>query len=387
MASRITLVIEVIMPEKFINKALDGGAHIISARRTGRRTLTLVLDSRSAAQVRALAERYSLKCGTSRITGVQRFTDYLRTRPTVLAAYGVLIACLALFLSRIWIVEMRDLGGGLPAQAEVILREAGVRTGAAAAGIDLSLLSLELSALKGVSYASAAREGVALVIEIAGEDAAPELYDISYARDLVAACDGIISGVNVKSGTAMVKPGDTVRRGQVLICGEERVTKEGTHPVGALGSVNARIWCEGTAEGSMTRSVKDYTGRSSASTQISLFGLSVNLTRADSYAAWDEETELIPVCGLFLPLNIRRTIYREYVPRRVELDRAALEASLTQTAIAAAEAEMAKKAPENAEIIDKWTDFSMIDTDTLRARAVIEYTADIAVTRQYLEDN
>ena len=48
---------------------------------------------------------------------------------------------------------------------------------------------------------------------------------------------------------------------------------------------------------------------------------------------------------------------------------------------------MAKKAPENAEIIDKWTDFSMIDTDTLRARAVIEYTADIAVTRQYLEDN
>jgi similar to stage IV sporulation protein len=375
------------MPEKFLNKALDGGARIYSARRIDRRTLVLVLDSRSASLVRAMAERFSLKCDTRRIAGLQNLVDYLRLRPTVLAAFGVLMACLALFLSRIWIVEVRDLGGGIPEQAQAALEKAGVRTGAAAAAIDLPLLALELSALEGVSYASAAREGVALVVEIAGEDAAPELYDISRARDLVAACDGIISGVNVKSGTAMVKPGDTVRRGQVLISGEERITNEETHPVGALGSVTARIWCEGSAEGPVTCSVKDYTGRASASTQLSLFDLSIPLTRADSYGAWDEETELIPVGGLFLPLNIRRTTYREYVPRTVELDRAALEASLTQAAIASAEAKMAENAPENADIIDKWTDFSMIDTDTLRARAVIEYTADIAVTRQYLEDN
>ena len=75
------------------------------------------------------------------------------------------------------------------------------------------------------------------------------------------------------------------------------------------------------------------------------------------------------------------------LPRSVQADISDIENHLAERAIAAAEANMAQMNMENTEIIDKWIDFSIIDTYTLNARAVIEFAADIAVTRQYLEDN
>ncbi len=47
---------------------------------------------------------------------------------------------------------------------------------------------------------------------------------------------------------------------------------------------------------------------------------------------------------------------------------------------------MESAALENAEIIDKWTDFSMIIEESIRARAVLEVSAEIAVSRGNLEE-
>ena len=62
-----------------------------------------------------------------------------------------------------------------------------------------------------------------------------------------------------------------------------------------------------------------------------------------------------------------------------------LKSAVGAAALAAAHAQMQQKAPENAEIIDHWTDFGIIESDILNARAVIEAEAEIAVTRGYLE--
>ena len=49
--------------------------------------------------------------------------------------------------------------------------------------------------------------------------------------------------------------------------------------------------------------------------------------------------------------------------------------------------EMESAALENAEIIDKWTDFSMIIIEkSIRARAVLEVSAEIAISRDNLEE-
>lgn len=386
MVDRVTLYIEGLMLEKLMERALEAGAHLAEVRRLSRRELLICAPMKSAKIVRGICARYSIRCEVRAEAGKPAYIRRIKGRITLPVALLVCAALSLSFLSRVWIVDVRVLGGGAPTEAVYeTLREYGAVEGAEAGKIDTGLISLALNALSGYAYASVAREGIELVVELAEEKGAPELYDISYARDLVAACDCVILSVDVKAGTAKVKPGDTVRRGQVLISGSEMVSKEDTRSVGALGTVTARVWVTGEARERTYDAVRTYTGRESTSSRVTLFNWSVQLTEGEDYETREEEIERLPVGGLFLPLIIERATRREYAEERVPRDEAALRETLSDAAFADAEAQRLTRGFENAEIIDKWTEFSMIDTDTMYARAVLELRAEVQVTREKLE--
>lgn len=386
MIDRITLELEGLMLERLLCKALAEGAQFAHAARLTRRRIAVTCAPRSARILRALAAKYHIDCRVTRTGGVSAIIARAKARITLIAAFGTALILSAMYLSRVWIVDVRLIRGtNAPAGVEYALEKSGVEIGASIADIDAELAALRLNALDGCAHASVEREGVVVVAEIACEEPSPGLYDISYARDLVALCDGVVASVNVKSGTAMVKPGDTVRRGQVLIAGEERATQEETVSVGALGSVTARIWREGSAQDSVYAAEKRYTGRESVSIQLSLPWYSIPMESSGEFTLYDTETSREYIGGLFVPMYIEREVRREYELVPVKRDQQALRAALENQALSAALAVVEENAPENAEIIDKWTDFSMIESDILLARAVIELEAEIAVTRGYLE--
>lgn len=386
MIDRITLELEGLMLERLLCKALAEGAQFAHVARLTRRRIVVTCAPRSARILRGLAEKFHIDCRVTRMGGVSALVARAKARITVVAAFGVALILSALYLSRVWIVDVRLIRGAeAPTGVEDALADSGVAVGASVMDIDTELAALRLNALEGCAHASVEREGVVVVAEIACEEPSPGLYDISYARDLVALCDGVIASVNVKSGTAMVKPGDTVRRGQVLIAGEERVTQEETVSVGALGSVTARIWQEGEAQDTIYANEKRFTGRESVSIQLSIPWYSIPMESGEEFTRYDTEISHEYIGGLFVPMYIEREVRREYELIPVERDQQALRAALEAQALAAALAAAEENAPENAEIIDKWTDFSMIESDILHARAVIELEAEIAVTRGYLE--
>lgn len=386
MIDRITLELEGLMLERLLCRALAEGAQFAYVARLTRRRIVVTCAPRSARILRGLAEKFHIDCRITRIGGVSDLAARAKARITVVAAFGVALALSALYLSRIWIVDVRLIRGAeSPAGVEDALADSGVAVGVSAMDADTELAALRLNALEGCAHASVEREGVVVIAEIACEAPSPGLYDIGYARDLVALCDGVIASVNVKSGTAMVKPGDTVRRGQVLIAGEERVAQGETASVGALGSVTARIWQEGAAQDTIYADEKRYTGRESVSIRLSIPWYSIPMESGDEFPRCDSEISREYIGGLFVPLYIERKVRREYELTPVERDPQALRAALEEQALAAAMTAVEENAPENAEIIDKWTDFSMIEADILHARAVIELEAEIAVTRGYLE--
>lgn len=386
MIDRITLELEGLMLERLLCRALADGAQFAHVARLTRRRIVVTCAPRSARILRGLAEKFHIDCRITRMGGISALAARAKVRITAVAAFGVALGLSALYLSRIWIVDVRLIRGAeSPAGVEDALADSGVAVGASVMDADTELATLRLNALEGCAHASVEREGVVVVAEIACEAPSPGLYDIGYARDLVALCDGVIASVNVKSGTAMVKPGDTVRRGQVLIAGEERVAQEETAAVGALGSVTARIWQEGAAQDTIYAYEKRYTGRESVSSRLSVPWYSIPMESGDEFSRYDAEVSREYIGGLFVPLYIERKVRREYELTPVERDPQALRAALEEQALAAAMTAVEENAPENAEIIDKWTDFSMIEADILHARAVIELEAEIAVTRGYLE--
>ena len=260
-----------------------------------------------------------------------------------------------------------------------------MKPGMAASAVDAERLQKRLLAEAGdYSFIGVRVQGIRLLVEASPEVPAPQFYEISRARDLVARQDGVVESVTVHSGETNVRPGDTVRRGQTLIRGEEDKSKEETNPVSALGEVIARCWYEGSAQAPLEKRIVTPTGRSETECRLALLGFSAPITECEGYASETLDEEILPVVGLFLPLEVVRTTHSEVEERRENVDEAALEATLTALARAEIQAKLTADGIDY-ELAAAWEDVSRTD-GMLRVRAVYEIYTDIAASRDVLSE-
>ena len=381
MTGCVRLRVEGLMLEKLTARALNEGARFSRLTRVGRRVLLVETDAAGAAVLEALCQRFSISCRRLENRGLYALLLRLKRRRTLPAALIVCAACMALFFSRVWFVDVVCVSGATPDLAPIRQRlsELGVRPGMARSDLDAEALQGELAAADSdCSFVGARLQGVRLHIELAAAVAEPELYELDGGRDLVAGCDGVVESVRVLSGAAAVAPGDVVRRGQTLIRGEERVTKEETRSIAALGDVTVRTWTQGEAAAPIRRTVWRDTGRKSVSAELRLWDFSRPLTGREEYARFRAKTETLPVGGMFLPLEIVRTTRWETEPRPETSDPNALERNLTLLARAQA---LSMRPETPCEIAREWTEKQTDADGNLRVRAVVEWKTSVAVTR------
>ena len=168
---------------------------------------------------------------------------------------------------------------------------------------------------------------------------------------------------------AAVKRGDTVRAGDLLIAGEERVSNDDSSvPVRAIGVVTGRVWYEGRAEISLSDIELKRTGRESVRRVMRLWDYEFEISKGEEFALCDREITRQMIGGLFLPLCVESVRTYEVTETNIQRDMAEAKALAGENARQNA----VKKCPDNAFVIDKWTEYSIIEGDTIEARYVIE---------------
>ena len=386
MRGELTVRAECLMPERLLERSLEKGARFGAVRREGARGLIVECDAASAEILLNECARFRIDARVLARRGRSALRGFARSRLTLPAGLAVFAALCWLFLGRIWLIDVAFSGEaaslGDAAALRQAIEDAGVRPGMGR-GLDISSLEQTLLADGGYSYVGAHLRGVRLVVEAVPEVPAPPVYDVAAARDLVADRDGIVLAANVRSGVSCVQPGDAVRRGQLLIRGEEQATTEATKPIAALGEVIVRTWFTGEASMPLTERVARPTGRESASASLWTPWFQLPITEGAAFADAACETELLPIGGLFVPVGIERVTLRELAHSEVARDADRLKEALAPLAMADAAAKLADDGPEEFEILSRWIDYERAG-DTLTARAVIEISANAAVTRESL---
>lgn len=375
------------LPELLIERALHSGIRFSAVAPRGRHALDVTLNARDAARFLALCERFSIPAEVRARRGGSAAAQWLKGRWTVLVGLLLGIAACWLFLGRLWVIDIRFTGDaaarGDPAALRSALDGMGVAPGVSRR-LDTAALSDALTAGGDYSYVGARVEGVRLFIEAAPEIEAPEVYDVEAPRSLYADRSGIVASVNVESGEACVKPGDAVHRGQLLIRGEEKVSREETRPIAALGQVMLRAWFEGSAEGRTTRERPVETGRRSASAALVTPWFEIPITEGEAFPRQVAQIEDLPIGGLYAPARLRRVIAKEIEIRREAVDPALLEARLAALALADARYRLSSEGPREYEIVRAWTRCERRGGDGLRASAVLEILTDAAAASPQL---
>ncbi|MBQ8143423.1 MAG: sporulation protein YqfD [Butyricicoccus sp.] len=250
--------------ERFLNACARAGVRLHEVRRVDALELTCRLSIHDLRVLRHHMRRTGCRL---HITGRQGapflLAKFLRRR--VLVAGCVLLAGLWFVLGNfLWVIDLR-IDPGLPRDAVIArLEELGVYTGAPIWTIEETMVrDLLINSFEEVGYATVARRGNAARVEVRARYVDPEMVDEAAHTGIAAARDGVITDLTVTGGEAIVKKGDTVEKGDLLISALVHPRTEEAQPYlsHGAGRVMARTWRIFTVTAPAEQPEKQYTGK------------------------------------------------------------------------------------------------------------------------------
>ncbi len=331
------------------------GIPFTDEKRTSDGTITIRLHGKNRLLFRHFAEKDRLPYTLSDPHGLPTVLSFLRYRPAFLL--GALLFTGWMFYSTRIVWDVRIDGATKTDPAEVIahLEELGCGIGDYYPSIDFNDLHARYAASqRDIAWLSVYMNGTVAEVQVRElwRDERNLPPENTYAN-ILAEADGIVESVNVIEGQACVRPGDLVRKGQVLISGVIAQKDETIRYEYAAGEVLCRTAHPIRVEIRTNRETKSYTGRENIKKSIKFFKKTINLfgNGGTLYENYDKIYTIEQVCPLGLcelPVWLEESRYREYetVTRDIPVEEAADEAMASLT-------EQIRAATQNAELLSK----------------------------------
>lgn len=358
--------------ERFLNLMQKEGIRLVRVSRVDRRSLHCICASADLERIAAIAADKGWRMEDAAPIGTGAWLRRLLRRPGLLAGGALACALLAIAMQFVWLVRIEGAG---PYQADIAayLHEEGYRPGMRREGVDARLLALLLQRrYPQVVWFRVYVNNVTLTVECTQGVPAPPV-PAAEPSDLIAARDGVVQAVEVYAGTAAVRPGDFVRRGQVLIRGREAGADGESLPVAAGGKVLARCWQKTEVRVPLQETVSRETGRTSRSMQLCTpWFCWPGAADAPTYLTSHLYLTDTPLVGCFFPVWQRVTEFRE-----VELSYALRPEAEVRTEAEQAATEQLHKQLRGYPITREWLETKVGEDGYVHTTANGEYLADL----------
>ncbi len=235
-----------------------------------------------------------------------------------------LFPAFVLFMSQfVWNVHINGVSYADVPEIQNRLDEWGVRPGVpvsrlpAASDIKIKLMD----EFDDISWAWVYSEGTRVRVEVRKGTPVPRVDDISAPCDVVSARSGIISGVTVKRGRALVEPGSAVSEGDILIAGTVENKNGGFHTVHAEGAVYADTSHTASDEFPLYKDYDIPTGQMKNRYTLKLFLWNIPLFRDENppfenYTCSVGEWEAALGEKFYLGFGLKREVFKETVLKR-----------------------------------------------------------------------
>lgn len=367
----VRLRLEGLGAEKLVNTLWEKGIFVQGLGRSKKRGIELEAAEKDRQIIVKTAEEKGFQVTVLKAGWKQKLWETLQKRWGL--AVGLMLGaalCIAA-MQFVWQVEILQ-AGKYEGEVRLFLAEKGIHPGMLQKDVDAVQLQEELLwRLPRVKWVWVKKEGMVLSIRLE-EGVAAEGAD-NTPGPVVAGQDGILERLTVFSGTPVVKAGDSVKKGQVLILGESEGPDGEKVPVPARGEAVALVQVQSSVRMSTRELITEPTGRQAErwlfQTPLGVY----TFQEEPSFLLADRLYERYPLPGVWLPVTVIRETFvecsGEWTERNTE--------EVWREGQRAAEDALIRAWPA-AQNVDKSVKFSMIERGTVEVTAFAVLSMDIA---------
>lgn len=334
-------------PERFLNLCANRGIRVWNSRRRGE-SIECCLFARDYKTLRAFRRDCGVTLRIRRKCGLPFFCHRYRRRAGFLCGAALFCAFLAVMPRFVWSIEVKSDGGVDEAAVKATLADMGLTVGTPLRQIDAGDMRLQLALrMPEVSWAAINDDGTAVTVEVRAVEPKQEA-PTGYAN-LIARREGQVTALTVRSGSAVVRVGDAVVAGQLLVSGTEQYTDGRTVFRYSDGEVMAETRRVVTVSVPYRQTVTADVGEPIVRRAASAFGLTIPLYVGDVKGSYRREVERrdLVIGGVTLPVSLTTATFTPVRDKTVTLT----EQQAKDRAAALLKTEMALQL-EGAEVLE-----------------------------------
>lgn len=299
--------------EKIINIMWTHGIVIANIKRKSINVITFDISFDNYYKVKELSTRTKSKIKIINRRGIMFLKIKLKNRIAMVLGIFVFIGIISYLSNYIWGIDISTEKNIAPYEIREELKNIGITPGINKKNINVYDIEEKLKTNNSnIMWLRVRIQGSKLKVIATERQAPPEVTNDDSPCNIVAKKDGQIVRIYTKAGTAVVQPGDIVRKGQLIVKGEQG-NEGNTYSVHASGNVIAKIYYEETREVPLAKMEKNRTGNKITNYYISILGkkfyLKNSLNKFDKYDKIENNNNFI-----------KEEIYYEVEEKNIKLD-------------------------------------------------------------------
>ena len=363
--------------ERFLNEAAQQGIALRNIIRTGTE-LSACVPCRAYCTLHRTARDCGVRLRVQRRYGLPFLLQKMRNRPGLTAGIVLFFALQMYMTGFVWQVEVHGTEQLHPQQVLQIAQTVGVKIGVRHEAIDTDEVRRTLlQQLPQLSWVGVNRLGARVDIEVRERSMSPDMVPVDEPCNLKARIGGVIWRVQAEDGFSVVRAGDAVRAGDLLVEGLRQDANGGTilhHARGQVLAVTAHTYtCTQPLCSTIQQDTNDVTERR----RLLLFGIEwpLTLTPRPADGAYRREWEETPLALFGIPLPLR--VYTERWIRQEPRQQWYTEEEATALARAAAATQLQSELG-NVELLSK-EEYVELRAGTVTVRVTVTCIENIAV--------
>ena len=317
MTGYLDIVVEGYYIERFINICNSRQIFLWNIRKDNSITLYASIEAKRFKDLKDICKRTKCKVKIKNKKGFPFTVKKYKKRKVFLILLLIIILAIIALSRFIWNIEVE---GNVDISKEEIMQLAedhGLAIGASKGKIDTKEIINNIRLERDdIAWVGIDIKGTNAIIKIVEADEKPEIVNEDEYCNIVADKDAIITKVSAQNGTPLVKEGDVVTKGDIIIAGWLEGKYTGRQYVHSQGEVQARVWYTTTEKIALKETKKIETGNIENKYSVKINNFQINLHKSlpnfQKYDTIEENKKLRLFSNFYLPLELVTYTYKEY---------------------------------------------------------------------------